>query len=346
MTKKTFFAAGGLLALTVVVAAFAYFLVGGRNHDENYVSVYFFNAALGSLESERRAVPADWELSGDMLLLQAAFSFVQREPNSAILSRPWPEMYVYRYFLDGDVLVVEFGESYLELESLTEALFRSALTLTMVELPFVDSVKIRLITDNGEHEHVFHESAQTIANAPSISPALQSDQTFTLFFIDESGEGLFYESYVAPAVNLHFRNQVILETLIANQNAYGALPSIPPETRVLSVNEYREAFAIYVNLSSEFFTRFGGGPSEARLMIASIANTLIENAAGSQLRRVYFFIESERREDFHGVAEFDLGFAFDETLVIGFTYEEEVPPEAVAPLNDEEDLPYFEDDLD
>ena len=344
MTKRTFLAAGGLLVLTVAVAVFVYFLVGVQQQNENYVMVYFFNAAEGSLEAERRVVPTEWELTGDDLLLTAAFNFVMRAPKSGALTQPWPDMSSYRYFLDGDKLVVEFGESYLELEPLTEAMFRSALTLTMVDLPFVNSVEIRLITDYGELERVFEESAATIANAPSISPALQSDQTFTLFFIDESGEGLIYESYVAPAVNLHFRNQVILETLIANQSTQGVLPSIPPETRVLSVNEHREAFAIYVNLSSEFFTRFGGGPSEARLMIASIANTLIENAAGSQLRRVYFFIESERREDFHGVAEFDLGFAFDETLIVGFTYEEGVPQEVV--LDDEDDLPYFEDDLD
>ena len=344
MKKKTFFAAGGLLALTMVAAAFVYYFVDARQQNGNYVNVYFFNAAAGNLEAERRAVPTDWELTGNELLLQAAFNFVLREPNSVILTRPWPELNVYRYFLEGDVLVAMFGEDYLELEPLTEAMFRSSLTLTMVDLPFINSVEIRIVSDNGEKVYIFEESALTIANAPSISPALQSDQTFTLFFIDESGEGLIYKNYVAPAVNLHFRNQVILETLIANQSAEGVLPSIPSETRVLSVNEYREAFAIYVNLSSEFFTRFGGGPSEARLMISSIANTLIENAAGSQLRRVYFFIESERREDFHGVAEFDLGFAFDETIVIGFTYDDEVPQEVV--LDDDEDLPYFEDDLD
>ena len=342
--KRRFFAIGGMLVLSAVVAVFVYFLVGIRQQNEDYIYVYFFNAANGRLEPERRALPTEWEMSGDELLLTAAFNFVQRAPRSAALTRPWPDMYIYRYFLYGDKLVAEFGESFVGAEPLTEALFRSALTLTMVDLPFVNSVEIRFIADDGELKRVYEESAATIANAPSISPAVMSDQTFTLFFIHESGEGLIYESYVAPAVNLHFRNQVILETLIANQNADGVLPSIPPETRVISVNEHTEALSIYVNLSSEFFSRFNGGPMEARLMIASIANTLIENAAGSQLRRVYFFIDSERREDFHGVAGFDLSFAFDETFLIGFAYEDEAQPEVVLEIED--DLPYFEDDLD
>ena len=344
MIKRTFFAAGGLLMLTVIVAVIVFLLARPTQISGYYVMVYFFNASTGSFEAEQRAVPVEWELEWDSLMMKAALSFVLDEPNSGSLRRPWHDLSVYRFFLEGDKLVVEFGEDYLELEPLAEAMFRSAFTLTMVDLPFINSVEIRLLTNDGEQLRVFNESAATIANAPSISPALLSDQTFTLFFIDESGDGLIYESYVAPAVNLHFRNQVILETLIANQNAEGVLPSIPPETRVLSVNSNIDALAIYVNLSSEFFTHFGGGHSEARLMIASITNTLIENAAGVQLRRVYFFIESERREDFHGVSEFDLGFDFDETLLIGYAYEEE-PPQEIA-LDDEDDLLYFEDDLD
>ena len=341
MKKRTFIAVGGLLVMTLAVAVFVYFLIDNWQQNGNYVMVYFFNASMGSLEAEQRAVPTDWELTGDDLLMQAAFTFALRAPRSTALSRPWPDMYAYRIFLDGEVLVAEFSESYLILDPLTEAIFRSALTLTMVDLPFINSVELRFISESGEQKRVFFESASTIANSPNISPARISAQTLTLFFIDESGDGLVYKSHVVPAVNLHFRNQVILETLIANQNIEGVLPTIPPETRVLSVHDHREALAIYVNLSNEFFTHFNGGPSEARLMIASIANTLIENAAHPQLRHVYFFIESERRDDFHGVADFDLRFVFDETLLIGYS-DEEVPQEIVL----DDDLPYFEDDLD
>ena len=148
MTKKTFLAAAGLFALTAIVAAFTYFLIESRQQNGNYVLVYFFNAAQGVLEAERRIVPTGWERTGDELLLQAAFNFVLREPNSSALTRPWPDLHAYRYFLYGNVLVAEFDESYLELEPLTEAMFRSALTLTMVDLPFVNSVEIRLITNN------------------------------------------------------------------------------------------------------------------------------------------------------------------------------------------------------
>ena len=342
MNKKTVVLAG--CAMVVAVAALlllVYFFNGSQ--DGNTVTVYFFNESEGRLLPVRKAVPGAWQATGDTLLMMAAFNFVFMEPSSSALSRPWPtlcEMPLKNYFFYEQKLVVEFYEEYNEIEPLSEALFRSALTLTMTSLPFIETVEVRIVTPEGEAIRVKEETYATIANAPAISPALQSAQTFTLFFIDESGEGLMYKSYEAPAVNLHFRNQAILELLIANQNSEGVLPSIPAETRVLSVHEHRAALAIYVNLSNDFFTRFGGGPSEARLMIASITNTLVENSTAPQLRRVYFFIDSDRRGDFHGVADFDLGFSFDETLVVGFT------PEIVVPEFPDGDLPLFEDDLD
>lgn len=340
MNTKSLVLAGCAIAVVSALLLF-HFAFWNSTQNGNSVHVYFFNEQEGRLQPVRLAVPDVWQATGNALFMQAAFNLIFTEPPSSSLTRPWPdlhEMSFIQYFLYEQTMVVEFGEYYNEVEPLLEALFRSALTLTMTGLPFIETVEVRIV--DGYAVRIKEETIATIANAPMISPALQSDQTFTLFFIDESGDGLIFKSYVAPAVNLHFRNQAILERLIENQNAEGVHPSIPPETRVLSVHEHRDAFAIYVNLSSDFFTRFGGGPSEARLMIASIANTLIENAAVPQLRRVYFFIESDRRSDFHGVADFDLGFSFDETIVIGFT------PEVVVPEFPEGYLPIFDDDLD
>ena len=346
MTKKTFAAAAGLLVLTGAFAFFVYFTFGGTYQYGDFVSVYFFNESEGRLEPEQILVPYNWELTGNELLMQAAMHFLFSEPRSSSLTRAWPDfdmVPVVRYYLNDDVLVAEFSEKYNELEPLAEALFRSALTLTMTNLPFVRSVEIRVSGSNGEQRLVARESVATIANAPMISPEMQSSQTFMLYFIDESGEGLIYKNYVAPAVNLHFRNQAILERLIENQNSPGVLPLIPQETRVLSVNEHRDALAIYVNLSIEFLTRFNGNTHEARMMIGSIVNTLFENTTLPQLRHVYFLIESGRRDNFHGLNYFDLGFSFDATLLLSYAAEDDF---ILDFYNDTEEWPYFIDSLD
>ena len=345
MVKKMSLLISGLVLLMAVVLGFVYFLFDMRQQDENVIQVYFFNAARGKLEAEFHVLPADWEVTGNDLFLQAAFNFVFREPISGSLSRPWPDVseipyLIYRYYLDEDVLIAEFKESYLEIYPLTEALLRSALTLTMTALPFVNAVEVRVLEGNGEKIRVFSETAASVANAPMISPAQISDQTVTLFFVHESGEGLIYMDYVAPAVNMHFRNQVIFQKLISHQNIEGVLPSIPSGTHILSINEHEHALAVYVNLSNEFFTGFSGDPFKARLMIASIVNTLLENSE-ARVRRVFFFIESERREEFHGVSDFDLGFYFDESIIIRQEYEDITPPETEP--EDEEDLPEFDE---
>jgi len=69
-------------------------------------------------------------------------------------------------------------------------------------------------------------------------------------------------------------------------------------------------------LSTDFVNHFSGTTAQARMMLASIANTLIENTGHSGIRRVVFLINSERREEFHGVGDFGSAFTFDASLIL------------------------------
>ena len=205
----------------------------------------------------------------------------------------------------------------------------------------MNSVEFAQLDEYGERILRHAESASTIANSPSVSPSLISNQTIRLFFVNEEGDGLVYEIYVATGVNMHLRDQVILETLIANQNIEGVMPTIPQETRVISAEMHSDALAIYVNLSGDFLTQFMGGAETARLMLLSITNTLLDNQQGIRPREVFFFIESERLAEFHGLTDFDSGFALDETIVQGFS-DAELP---IGGADDEDDVEGFDDDI-
>lgn len=321
------------------VLSYVFFARGFGNQDGSYASIYFFSAADGMLRPEVRAVEG---MAGG--LYEEALGQFFSGPVSRNLSSPWPggrlSELLEGFHVDGGTLALTFGEGYLEMEALSEALFRAALTLTMTGLPGISGIEIRIMGPDGEELSLVSESAATIANLPRVAPSVQTTQTFTLYFVDEGGEELLPVSYVAQGVNMHFREQTMLEILIANQNWPGALPLIPPETRVLSVDQSIVGMAIYVNLSGEFSARFSGDEHAAQMMLASIANTLIANAAEIQARRVFFLIESERREEFHGIADFGLGFAYNEEIVAGF------PGGPVPVPPDDEDLPRFDDDLD
>lgn len=315
--KKKLYAAATVL-LMVVLSAVAFFWFIGRGADDDAdgrLSVYFFNAPEGRLEAEFRDLPQGEAIERINFTLGHFFS----EPENANLSRVWPadaefSELVTQIFIRDNMLVAMFSELYKELPPPEEALFRAAFTLTMVSLPYIDEILFRA----GELEWL--ETGETIANAPFISPARRTSADFTLFFADESGEGLV-ATYEEIGVNIHTQIQDILERLIERQDGPGFFPLIPPETRVRDVLTEPDV-GFYIDLSADFHIRFSGTPAQARMMLQSITHTVLENDGSNIPRRVFFLIDSERRDDFHGVSDFNLGFVVDESFMLGF-----IPPE-------------------
>jgi len=315
---KLMAAATVLFMMAISGAAFLWF-VGQNPQDDTFgrFAVYFFDAAEGRLRAEFRDLPQ----GDDSERINAALEYFFGEPEDSTLARVWPADFdfgsaVTRIFIsDSDnTLVANLSELYGEIPTPDEALFRAAFTLTMVGLPYINGVWFRM----GENEWL--ESAETITNGTDISPARRTAGDFLLFFIDETGEGLITSRYESLDVNVHTRMQDILERLIERQGDSGFLPLIPPETRVRDfLTEPDSGF--YIDLSSEFHSRFGGTSAQARLMLQSITHTILENDGSNIPQRVFFLIDSERWEDFHGVTEFNLGFVLDDSFMLGF-----VPP--------------------
>jgi len=314
-------ASAALAVVFGVVLMFILFLGGRDQFFPGQMQIYFFNPAEGRLSAEGRP----WPVGDENFLVASAISELSMTPTNRRLTSIWPSaprdldspFFRYPVIYDGTLIAV-FCESYLEMQPLQEALFRSAFTLTMLGLPFIDNVIIRA----GDAE--WTESATTIANAPEISPVRLANTQFVLYFIDESGEGLIRAYYDATDVNFQQLAREALERLIEGPVTEGAISVIPSETRIRRVIPAVETASIYVNLSSEFFTRFNGSTAQANLMIASIVNTVIENSPpGARPRQVFFLIDSARREEFHGVVDFDSGFEYNESVMVGFIPEED-----------------------
>ena len=290
------------------------------------MQVFFFNPSEGLLYSEGRPWPygfqSDW--------VSAAIGHLRFPPNNNRLVSTWPDInpllgeeetpFLRSINMYESTLIIEFYDSYLRMPPLQEALFRSALTLTMVGLPFIDEVKIRV------NDNEWLESAETIANGPSISPGRLVDRQLVLYFIDASGEGLVREYYNATGLDTRQQVRVALERLIEGSVTEGNFSAIPEETRVLAVVPGMDLSSYYINLSGDFLTRFTGGPAQARLMIAAIVNTVLENTPSS-IRQVFFLIDSSRKEHVPGIGDFSSSFEYDETVMMGFVPEPEVEPD-------------------
>jgi len=286
----------------------------------NQIQIYFFDPIEGRLYSEGRPQPYgnqhDW--------VSAALGHL-RFPNSRRLSSTWPDInpllgveeipFFMNFRMNENTLLIDFYDSYLQIPPLQEALFRSALTLTMVGLPFIDEVKIRV----GDNEWI--ESAETIANAPSISPVRLTSTQLVLYYIDESGEGLVRTYYNTGEIDARRRAQMALQRLIDGPTTDGMFSAIPTETRILAVIPVEdETMSVYVNLSNDFL-RLVATPAQTRLIIASIVNTVLENS-DTGLWQVFFLIDSSR-EQLPGIDDFTRGFVYDETVMLGFVPEDE-----------------------
>jgi hypothetical protein len=311
-----------LLAIGSVTLTFIWRGQGRDIFSPHYLmQVYFFSPSDGQLYSEGRP----WPHGNQLEWVRAAAGHLRFSPNNNRLSSTWPDInpllgeeeipFVMDFSIFERTLIAEFYDSYLEMPPLQEALFRSAFTLTMVGLPFIDEVIIRV------NDNEWLESAATIANAPSMSPARQllSSQLLILYFLDESGEGLVREYYNATDVDTQLVLRIALERLIEGPAEEGAVSSIPSETRILNIVPGIDPTSVYVNLSGEFLTRFTGSPDHARLMVASIVNTVLANS-GDDIRQVFFLINSSR-EQFIGIDDFTRGFEYDETVMLDYVPE-------------------------
>ncbi|MCL2839558.1 MAG: GerMN domain-containing protein [Defluviitaleaceae bacterium] len=317
--------AGGIVATVLAQRNFGVILEDSR-------AIYFFSPSDGRLTAEFHPIPSPTPPVGVISMVDMAMTHLLAGPRRSGLSQVWPRDLEYHDLILGlemyeNTLIATFSEAYHQMSPLDEALFRGAFTLTMVGLPDVDEVQMRVayVTEYGTNWNERTESAATIANYPSISPTRISNATFSLFFVDETGEGLVVETYFAEGINIRRRERDVVERLIAGSSDLYFTPavSIPEGTRVRDVITGEGVTDIYVDLSSAFLTGFSGTPTQANLMIGSIVNTLIESTPGPRTRRVFFLIDSVRREDFHGVENFHLEFTFNERLMLGFTEEVE-----------------------
>lgn len=285
---------------------------GFEDYRAGRLPIYFFNSSSGWLEVEFRELPQTNLYQQAKVVLE----YISQGPRGSALMGLWPvgveihEFVTDMYVDDQNYVKLWFSDLYENFAPIDEALFRSSITLSMSGLPFVEGVIFHL------EDREIHESTKTIANNPFISPAHRRAEDFTFYFVDESGEGLVSVNYHMPDVDLHRRTTRMIERLIEQQaEQEGIMSLIPPETRVRSVLIEPQNPGIYVDLSIEFHRNFSGTPFQAYMMLQSITHTVLANNTANQL---FFLIDSERWDDFHGVSDFNLEFMMDETAMLGF----------------------------
>ena len=206
----------------------------------------------------------------------------------------------------------------------------------------LEKVLHNLSAGDGEDEYEYYVAGQIfdgtpgVYNDPPISPVRVVERIFTgLHFVDPTGTSLIRGEYEGAFDSQEEQLAIqVLELLISlpDEEYFDVLPVIPPETTVRDLEiiyllnlEDEEGNTInltniHIDLSSDFMTRFAFNTQIAELMIYSIVNTLTEvvtvNVPSSNNEvRVFFLIDTQPVEDFHGVSDFHTYFKPDDSFL-------------------------------
>ena len=250
-------------------------ILGGCGKDEileGGTVVYHLNQDGTSI------VPVACEITGDSpeVRVEEFFAKLEEVPESMDLRRTIPEnIKIANYTLDRKQLYVDFNAEYLKLDKATEVLIRAAIVKTMVQIDEVSFVGIRVMGEalkdsKGNNiglmnENTFLDNMGSEENATKIV-------NLNLYFANKTGDKLINQSTVIEYNANVALEKVVVEQLIAGPSEAGYYPTIPKDTKLMSITT--KDGVCYVNLDTGFTAQ--GYDVLGAVTIYSIVNSLTE----------------------------------------------------------------------
>ena len=262
------------LRLFLLLMIFA-MLLGGCGKEEiteGETVVYHLNKDGTSI------VPVAYEITGDSpeVRVEELLAKLEEVPESVDLRRTIPEnVKISSYTLDRKQLYVDFNAEYLKLDKATEVLVRAAIVKTMVQIEEVSFVGIRVM---GEALKDSKGSNIGLMNENTFLDNMGSEENATkivnlnLYFANKIGDKLINQSTVIEYNANVALEKVVVEQLIAGPSETGYYPTIPKDTKLMSITT--KDGVCYVNLDTGFTSQ--GYDVLGTVTIYSIVNSLTE----------------------------------------------------------------------
>ena len=297
-----FFLLGVLLCLGMAGCS------GQNEEEESGYRIWYINKDETRLAYEYREMRAE-NTEG---LLNEALEFLREEPEDENYKPPLPEdVRIESYEIEHNQLYLNFSVEYMDMLKVYEVLCRAALVRTLCQIPEIDYIGFRvadqpLMDLRGKAIGLMNED-QFIENAGEEINAYRTAD-LTLYYTNETGDKL-----VSQRVPMEYNSNISLEKLIVERlidgTPYeGAYPTIPANTRLVSVS-VRDGIC-YVNLDAGFLET-GYNVTES-IPIYSIVNSLIRN---TDAQKVQISIDGETNRIFRESISFDTIFERNEELV-------------------------------
>ncbi len=297
-----FFLLGVLLCLGMAGCS------GQNEEEESGYRIWYINKDETRLAYECREMRAE-NTEG---LLNEALEFLREEPEDENYKPPLPEdVRIESYEIEHNQLYLNFSVEYMDMLKVYEVLCRAALVRTLCQIPEIDYIGFRvadqpLMDLRGKAIGLMNED-QFIENAGEEINAYRTAD-LTLYYTNETGDKL-----VSQRVPMEYNSNISLEKLIVERLIdgppyEGAYPTIPANTRLVSVS-VRDGIC-YVNLDAGFLET-GYNVTES-IPIYSVVNSLIRN---TDAQKVQISIDGETNRIFRESISFDTIFERNEELV-------------------------------
>lgn len=235
-------------------------------------AVYYLN------EEETSIVPVGYEIPEGTVeaQIEALLEKLSKTPEAVGMQQTLGEnIKLLGYTFDKKQLYLDFSTEYLEMDKAKEVLVRAAIVKTMVQIEDVNFIAIRVggeplkdsrgINIGLMNENTFLDNMGSEENATKIV-------NLNLYFANKTGDKLTPQSTVIEYSANVAVEKVVVEQLITGPTEKGYYPTIPQDTKVMSVTT--KDGVCYVNLDIGFTAQ--GYDVLGQVTIYSIVNSLAE----------------------------------------------------------------------
>ena len=282
---------------------------GGGGSEKGEYYLYYLNREMNQLVREPYEPAGQTPEELCLELAKATEGEAEREDCMGLL--PEDVSIESVRFTEEGILNLDMSGSYEDMSTSREILVRAGLVRTFLQVEQVS--KIRILVEglplrNSQNEEVGLLDNDSFVENSGKEINTYENATMTLYFTNESGDGLTAEQrniYYSTNVPLE---RVVLESLIKGSEDAGLQATISPNTKILGVSIVDGI--CYVNLDKTFMTEAMSVQEE--LPIYSIVNSLTD-ACG--VHGVQISVEGETKATFRESMNLDMMYKADYSLL-------------------------------
>ena len=267
---------------------------------ENYYKIYYVN------NSEDKLVSEDYYAKEEDTdkLINELLERLTNVPEGITLKKPIPdEVKVKDIKKKGDVLSVNFSESYKQLTGISEILRRACVVKTLCQIEGINKVEYTIENQPLMYSETNPVGAMSgddfIDNTGGETTYYQNVQ-ISLYYTDAAGKKLYQTRH-----NVEFDGTISLEELVIRQLLAGPLendklaPVLPAGTKINKVS-FKDGIC-YVDFSKEFLEGRDGVSDD--VIVYSVVNSLSDIG---NVSKVQFWIDGKPVSSYRETVQIDL----------------------------------------